>query len=89
MLSIGQAIQSSKMDVETTNAERNTARPGLAIPARPNLVETAALLEEPRLTASQRGTLKRVLHDTVRLVKKQDAYGSSSGGGSRKTAVWA
>lgn len=42
------------------------------IPTHPNLVETVALLEDPGLRAKDRTTLKRVLHDTVRLVKKKD-----------------
>jgi len=77
------------MDVEPTTEEMNVTQTELSIPARPNLVETAVLLEDPRLTASQRVTLKRVLSDTTRLVKKQDTCGSSSSGSSRKTAIWA
>jgi hypothetical protein len=42
------------------------------IPAHPNIVEMAALLEDPHLQAPQRTALRRVLHDTVHLVKKQD-----------------
>ncbi len=77
------------MDVKTTNAEMSASQPALSIPARPNLVETAVLLEDARLTASQRVTLKKVLSDTTRLVKKQDAASGATGQGTRNEAIWA
>ena len=43
-----------------------------AIPAHPNLVEVVALLEDPGIRAKDRNNLRRVLHDTVHLVKKKD-----------------
>jgi hypothetical protein len=89
MLQISQSIRGMVMDVKSTAHEMNASQAVLSIPAKPNLVETAVLLEDPRLTASQRGALQRVLHDTVRLVKKQDGLSSSAAGGGRKTAVWA
>ncbi|MCU0788395.1 MAG: hypothetical protein MUC91_09440 [Verrucomicrobia bacterium] len=42
------------------------------VPAHPNIVEAVALLEEPRLRTRERSQLKRILHDTVHLVRKQD-----------------
>jgi len=42
------------------------------IPAHPNIVEMVALLEDPQLRTKERTQLKRVLHDTVHLVRKQD-----------------
>lgn len=50
------------------------------VPAHPNLVEVVALLEDPGLRHKDRNTLRRVLHDTVHLVRKQDGklrYGVS------------
>jgi hypothetical protein len=44
-----------------------------AIPAHPNIVEMAALLEDPNLLAKDRTSLRRELHDTVHFVKKQDS----------------
>lgn len=76
-------------DAETANAKTDGSQPVLSIPARPNLVETAVLLEDPRLTASQRVTLKRVLSDTTRLVKKQDAAASGRTMRVRDAAAWA
>jgi hypothetical protein len=76
-------------DAETAHEEMNASQPALSIPARPNLVETAVLLEDPRLTASQRVTLKRVLSDTTRLVKKQDVASTAAGQGARNEAIWA
>lgn len=53
------------------------------IPNRPNLVEMVALLEDPRLGARDRSHLRRVLHDTVHLVKKQDKAVPQTEPGSR------
>lgn len=72
------------MDVSSGNPEVKMAESGPSIPERPNFVESAALLEEPRLTPSQRHALRRVLSDTARLVKKQDAAEDS-----RPRAAWA
>ncbi len=47
-------------------------QPTPLIPNHPNLVEVVALLEDPRLRGKDRVALRRVLHDTVHLVKKQD-----------------
>jgi len=47
-------------------------QPTPVIPAHPNLVEVVALLEDPGLRHRDRAALRRVLHDTVHLVKKQD-----------------
>lgn len=47
-------------------------QPTPVIPAHPNIVELVTLLEDPGLQAKERTSLQRVLHDTVRLVKKRD-----------------
>ena len=63
------------MDDTGTSNERMTmtaVQPSPVIPAHPNLVEVVALLEDPGLRGKDRTLLKRVLHDTVHLVKKQD-----------------
>ena len=41
------------------------------IPDHPNIVEMVTLLEDPGLQAKERTALKRVLHDTVRLVRRR------------------
>lgn len=47
-------------------------QPSPVIPDHPNMVEMIALLEDPGLEAKERTALRRELHDTVHLVKKQD-----------------
>ena len=61
------------------------------IPLHPNIVEMAALLEDPTLKASQRNALQRALHETVRIVKKRDGsvsltWTSTSNGKSSQPA---
>jgi len=63
------------MDETGTSEERMTmtaVQPTPVIPVHPNIVEMAALLEDPHLREPERLALKRVLHDTVHLVKKRD-----------------
>jgi hypothetical protein len=63
------------MDANEQSNERTnmiTLQSAPVIPAHPNIVEAVALLEEPRLRIKERMQLKRVLHDTVHLVRKQD-----------------
>ena len=62
------------MDETATSNERMpmTAVPATpVVPDHPNIVETVTLLEDPGLQAKERTALKRVLHDTVRLVRKK------------------
>ena len=63
------------MDETGTSEERTimtALQPTPVIPAHPNLVEMAALLEDSHLRDRDRFDLQRVLHDTVHLVQKQD-----------------
>jgi hypothetical protein len=67
--------RSTMIGVASSSKENHSifAEPSIpVIPAHPNIVEVVALLEDPGLRASQRTALKRVLHDTVHLVRKQD-----------------
>jgi hypothetical protein len=63
------------MDINEPSNERTnmiTLQSAPVVPAHPNIVEAVALLEEPRLRTRERSQLKRILHDTVHLVRKQD-----------------
>ena len=55
----------------------NAMQPTPALPLHPNIVEMAALLESSNLRSQERSALQRVLHDTVRFVKKRDRRASS------------
>ena len=61
---------------ENVTLERSTnlatVQQSPVIPANPNIVEMVTLLEDPNLHAKKRSALRRELHDTVHLVKKQD-----------------
>jgi len=75
MLPLSEATGRGVMDVIDQSNERphmtNLQSPPV-IPAHPNIVEMVALLEDPQLRTKERTQLKRVLHDTVHLVRKQD-----------------
>lgn len=43
------------------------------IPAHLNIVEMVALLDDPQLRPKERTELRRILHDTVHFVRKQDS----------------
>ena len=43
-----------------------TLQPGANVPAHPNIVELAALLENDRLKSAQREVLQRALRDALR-----------------------
>lgn len=56
-----------------------------AIPAHPNIVEMVTLLEDPNLHAEERTALRRELHDTVHIVKKQDGRFHAVRAGERRS----